>query len=138
VVQTGTPEVIYNQPGSEFVARFLGFKNIFPGTLGNGQLITPFGQFPFSLESDPPGPRDCIFLLRPDTARISGKSDHQIDGTVQERSFRGGLSHLQVEAGSTSLYFEFQSGQDLPAEGETIFLTCQPQHTFQILSWTSP
>lgn len=138
VAQTGTPEAIYNQPATDFVARFLGFKNIFPGILQDSLLITPFGQFQFSLESEPPGARDCTFLLRPDMARISRAGDHQIHGTVLERSFRGGLSHLRVEVGSTNLSFEFQSGLDIPAVGETIYLSCEPQQTFQILSWTSP
>jgi len=138
VAQTGTPEAIYTQPVSVFVARFLGFKNIFSGTLKDGQLLTPFGQFPFSPEADRPGSRDCTFLMRPDTVRISRAGDHQICATVRERSFRGGLSYLRVEVGSTSLSFEFQSGLKMPAEGETIYLAWQPQHTFQILSCTSP
>ncbi len=33
VVQTGTPEEVFHHPKSEFVARFVGIRNVFPGAL---------------------------------------------------------------------------------------------------------
>ena len=33
IVQTGTPSQVFQHPVSEFVARFIGIRNVFPGTL---------------------------------------------------------------------------------------------------------
>jgi thiamine transport system ATP-binding protein len=133
--QTGTPETIYNQPASEFVARFLGFKNIFPGIVQGNQLQTALGNFPLPVNAQHLNPGEVTFLLRPDTAWLAEHGHHQVKGVVIERSFRGGLSHLRIETGSASLDFEFRSGLELPPEGDIIYLAFDPKRTFQILSW---
>jgi ABC-type Fe3+/spermidine/putrescine transport system ATPase subunit len=133
--QVGTPETIYNQPASEFVARFLGFKNIFRGTIRNQLLLTPFGEFIIQSGESLPNQGEVTFLLRPDTSRLTRPGDHQIRGVIRERTFRGGLSYMRVDVGPTILDFEFQSGNNLPGEGETLYLSFVPARTFQILSW---
>lgn len=133
-VQIGTPEEIYHQPASEFVARFLGFKNIFRGEILNGQLQTPFGQYPIRVDQQGRGPAVVSFLLRPDAAILSSGEHPQIRGVVRARSFRGGLSLLQVESDSIRLSFEFQSGQPLPEPGESICLSFNPVQALQLLS----
>ncbi len=133
--QIGTPEAIYTQPASEFVARFLGFKNIFQGCAQGDRLHTAFGIFPIRIQDPHPGSKECTFLFRPDTARVGEQGRYQIEGVVRERSFRGGLSYLRIESGSISLALELSSDPELPVEGEKIQLSIDPQRTFQILSW---
>ncbi|HPO12004.1 MAG TPA: ABC transporter ATP-binding protein [Candidatus Hydrogenedentes bacterium] len=46
VVQTGSPEEVFHHPKSEFVARFIGIRNVFPGILERNeppdQDVAPF------------------------------------------------------------------------------------------------
>lgn len=46
VVQTGNAEDVFHHPKSEFVARFVGIRNVFPGTLEHGEYaekdVAPF------------------------------------------------------------------------------------------------
>src|SRR5690606_19537561 len=41
LAQIGTPEQLYRQPATVFVARFLGMQNVFPARLEAGKLMTP-------------------------------------------------------------------------------------------------
>jgi len=48
VVQIGTPDEIYRNPISAFVASFIGRSNIFQGTANGMDAETPFGRLPLS------------------------------------------------------------------------------------------
>ncbi len=41
VIQTGTPHDVFQHPKSEFVARFVGIRNVFPGVLEAGDARNP-------------------------------------------------------------------------------------------------
>lgn len=53
VVQTGPPDEVFRRPTSEFVARFIGVRNFFPGVLvTNGESIFRFSGLTLSLLTD--------------------------------------------------------------------------------------
>lgn len=138
VIQIGTPEAIYNKPASEFVARFLGFKNIFRGVLQGNKVRIPVGEFrlsgsPERQKTSPDGEGFISVLFRPDAVQIGEGGSHQIKGEVKERSFHGGLSRIVVNTDGTELTFEFQTSHHLPEPGESITLHFKPQDAIQIL-----
>ncbi|MBX5221470.1 MULTISPECIES: ABC transporter ATP-binding protein [unclassified Rhizobium] len=81
IEQIGTPEEIYNNPASAFVADFVGFENVF--ALKDGKLVTPHG--PAAL-SEPPPQAVAGLAWRPRTVTI-GSGPFQ--GTVRGTSFAG-------------------------------------------------
>ncbi|MCH8465916.1 MAG: ABC transporter ATP-binding protein [Roseinatronobacter sp.] len=77
VIQIGTPDEIYRNPVSAFVASFMGRSNILPGTASGMEVKTEFGTLPLSraangavslsvrpeqimLEADPDGPASVV------------------------------------------------------------------------------
>jgi ABC-type Fe3+/spermidine/putrescine transport system ATPase subunit len=151
IAQIGTPEEIYTQPASEFVARFLGFKNILKGIIQDSSVRIPIGDFPI-LQLPPcpttggPGERQVTILLRPDKMVISEQQIDQgrdkrcasgsssLNGIVKERSFRGSLCYVILEVNDLSLTFEFQSGSAIPQLGRGLTLYFNPVDAIQILA----
>jgi thiamine transport system ATP-binding protein len=109
VVQTGTPEAVYAQPASPFVARFLGLTNLLEATPAeDGAVLTACGRFQLAA---PPakGWRGGLLLIRPEAARLSGAGNH-LRAAVAARSFRGAQVRLALQPeGAPPLAF------DLPA-----------------------
>jgi ABC-type Fe3+/spermidine/putrescine transport system ATPase subunit len=130
--QVGTPQIIYRQPASLFVARFLGLNNLLPGTVrraAHGMSIeTPLGPIPI-----PAGePGQVTVLLRPDGASLDGRGEWTLEGRLVEHSFRGSTSRVEVEVGATRLAFEFPSTVSIPADGKTLRLSFDPAEAIQI------
>ncbi len=132
VAQIGSPQEIYRRPGSEFVARFLGFENIFKGRLQNGFL--EFGIGRLRVGDDHTEENDnATVLIRPDAFSVAGKGSQKITGIVRERSFRGSLWRVKVDTKKLALTLEFQTGNRLPKAGESIKLGFEPAEAIQIL-----
>jgi iron(III) transport system ATP-binding protein len=62
IVQTGTPEQLYNHPASLFVARFFCDVNEIAAECRSGQIDTPLGRFlaPSAMADGP-----CVLCIRP-------------------------------------------------------------------------
>lgn len=122
VEQIGTPAELYNQPASEFVARFLGMDNIIPGRricAADGCWVeTALGRWPAPDGASGP----LTVLLRPDAVHLDHSGDCSLSGTVNEVVFRGRSTRLELLANEVSLNFEFPSRTDLPGVGEPVCL----------------
>jgi thiamine transport system ATP-binding protein len=96
VVGAGSPEELWQDPGNEFVARFLGFTNIVTATIDNGVADAGWARFPVSA-SDPAGTRRIA--LRTDGFRVDAAGP--VAATVVSRTFRAGRYEtvLQVTGG---------------------------------------
>jgi putative spermidine/putrescine transport system ATP-binding protein len=81
IEQIGTPEEIYNNPVSAFVADFVGFENVF--ALENGKLVTPQGP----IELPAPAPQTAKGLAWRPRMVVLGSGPFQ--GTVRGTSFAG-------------------------------------------------
>ena len=120
IEQSGTPEAIYKQPRTIFIARFLGFTNILPvERIANGRAITPLGDFEVAGNPTalllPPG---SITLVDADAARTA---------TVRltDRVFEGETYRLRLHDANgitLDLSVPAQSTQEQTAVGKTIGL----------------
>jgi ABC-type Fe3+/spermidine/putrescine transport system ATPase subunit len=132
VEQTGTGPDIYQQPNSVFVARFLGLTNLLPGEVshqdGPAVVHTAIGQVPAKTTLEGP----VILLLHPDGVQLGIKGSCSLEGTVIERSFRGGVYRTRVEVNGVNLSFDLQSSQSLPEEGEPIRLSFDPAEAVRV------
>jgi len=133
--QIDTPETLYLQPKSRFVARFLGFDNLLSGrTAPDGGVKTTQGVFypPHAetprLKTDAP----VTLVLRPEGARIAvGGHTHlpTISGQVATRLFNGQSYRIgvTVKTGET-LVFDLPNEEPPPLTGRPIVLELQPSN----------
>lgn len=132
IEQSGVTEEIYRQPGSSWVARFLGMTNLLPGSVLSldpfvvetacGRML-PLTQ---SQRNLPSVGTDVTLLIKP----VSIRSDPiepcagSLTGKVQENRFLG--DHYRVKLGICSgLNLEFISSTPLP-EGQAVNLNLLP------------
>lgn len=90
IEQFDTPEVIYNHPKSEFVARFIGFENFIELRKGaHGDYVAENGTY-FALNGQE-GDASSLGTIRPDDIHIvdKAKDSNTISGSVTVRTFLG-------------------------------------------------
>ncbi|MCU0530430.1 MAG: ABC transporter ATP-binding protein [Cyanobium sp. Prado107] len=97
LVQTGSPDVIYRQPASAFVACFLGRSNLLRGEAHGSAVDTALGCLP--LASPAHGP--TTIALRPEQIRLV--ADPEAAALVEVREFRGHDQMLRVRVEDTTL-----------------------------------
>jgi ABC-type Fe3+/spermidine/putrescine transport system ATPase subunit len=126
VAQAGTPADIYAHPATRFVAEFLGLKNILPGAVQGPVALTPAGEVPLPAGDWAEGARVQV-VLHPDGLSVAeAGGPGQIEGIIEEKSFRGSRSRVTLTAGGSRLTVEFAASQPLPAVGETLRLKVDP------------
>lgn len=132
VEQIGPPQEIYTNPASVFVARFLGLTNLFAGQVHqteNGLMVeTALGRF--AAPGFPPG--KVTVLLRPDALCLGEARSHIIEGVLVEVDFHGQTCQASICSGDTSLYIDIPSNNQLPAIGEQIKLSFDPESALLI------
>ncbi len=128
LIQLASPEELYLQPKTEFVARFLGFKNLIPAQAGpEGGVLTPLGTlYPKVMEA---GPGARVFLiLRPEAAQATpGGTVPTFRCRVLDRLFIGRHYRVTVAApGGLELVFELNREPPPPPIGSVLELTLNP------------
>jgi ABC-type Fe3+/spermidine/putrescine transport system ATPase subunit len=139
IEQEGAPQAVHRAPANAFVAGFLGFHNLLPGTAqrdadtpGGWAVETALGRLPLA---EPPAPdllasSYCV-LIRPDAARLEAQVEPGaaafVSGQVIASSFRGGIYRLQLaptNAPTRTLIFDVPTwgSRHLPAVGQSVDL----------------
>jgi ABC-type Fe3+/spermidine/putrescine transport system ATPase subunit len=131
VVQIGTPQELYRQPDSAWVARFLGLANLLSAKVVELQRVrTALGV----LEVESPGMddgdvgSDAQLLIRPEAASVAETGPNLIELEVTSRSFRG--IHWQLDGrheSGVTLAFIFSAGVDLPGPGGRVVVSLNPE-----------
>jgi iron(III) transport system ATP-binding protein len=118
LVQQGTPEEIYTEPATPFVARFTGLAGEVPARIKERNadgtvLVEPEGGTPFLARSrsGSASVNDVIVLIRPAGVHLSpagdslaGEQGHHLTGRVTDVAFRGrGYEHAIDIDGRTRL-----------------------------------
>ena len=127
VVQKDTPESLHMHPRSLFVARFLGFKNLLPGSITEaGGINTDLGTL-FPANTGAPAGKKVTVLLRPESARLAGSRKPDvaagiIAGRVAGRLFVGQRFRVRVALeNNLELTFDLPNHHPPPPlEGEIV------------------
>ncbi len=133
VVQIGTPEGVYRQPATAWVARFLGLTNLLNTKILGDEIETEIGRleigdWALSVANLQSLISNLQLLIRPEAARLSTGGPNTVRGVVTERSFRGERYRLSMRHESgVELAFNMPANVDLPACGEAITLSLDPQ-----------
>ncbi len=133
VEQIGAPQEIYRKPGSVFVARFLGLDNLIPGVIAPNATA---GRAAHTAIGDFPAPDniqgEVTILLRPDAARLDPNAPMQLQGVLEEVSFRGGVVQATLAVNGVALQFQFPATVSLPEPGSRLSLGFEPAEAIQI------
>lgn len=90
IEQIGTPQTVYNQPNSPFVARFLGFQNVIEATaVSPNQLQTPIGTI--TVEANLSVGSALSLLIKPDEVDFS---DSQLGVVLGENEILVEVTHV--------------------------------------------
>jgi spermidine/putrescine transport system ATP-binding protein len=100
IEQVGTPEEVYREPASEFVADFIGDTNLFDGTVAkrNGATTVEFGGsegFTFTTDRTVEG-GDVTVSIRPEEFYLEDEGPG-VRARVTERYFQGERTDYVVD-----------------------------------------
>ena len=106
IMQIGSPEQIYRQPNSRFVADFVGSSNILPP-----DFVASIG-----------GERRWA-SLRPEAISVGPAGADALGGTITARSYLGASTRLAITANGVLLHALVPSTDGLPVEGQAVSLS---------------
>lgn len=105
LLQVGSPEQIYEQPETKFVADFIGETTFVNGTVaGPGIVELPSGRT-VATRTDSPTGTSVTLALRPERLYLApsgepvGDSMNSIEGTVARRVYLGNAHFYEVDVG---------------------------------------
>jgi ABC-type Fe3+/spermidine/putrescine transport system ATPase subunit len=131
VEQVGTPDEIYDQPGSQFVADFIGLSEFIEGTVlsvGSEKAIVAVDELRFAVPASPKmQPREkLLFFIRPNDIDLfpPGQSggENTFDGVVSKMTYLGDKIDYRIAVGG-SLELRVQTdGKVRFEQGESVRL----------------
>jgi len=126
IEQDATPEELYRQPTTPFVAKFLGFTNLFEATcVAEDRIETSFGIWPVETKGHQIGEK-LIVLIRPEAASLQPQPGAiSVDGRLVSSLFRGRYYQITLAILGQHLIFEMPSSE-LPSVGSQITLWLNP------------
>lgn len=102
IQQIGTPEEIYNEPNTVFVADFIGESNIFDGKMCGKKRVRFCGS-EFACLDDLPVGSDVDVVVRPEDVEMTAPDKGQITGTVQSVIFKGMHYEIALQSGENEI-----------------------------------
>ena len=108
VVESGSPEDLYNQPATPYVASFLGASNLVPGrieSMGEGSVSIVFGNAKLDVLANggvAAVGRPVTMSIRPERISLSRKEPaaSSFSGRVTESFYRGEAMQILVDVGA--------------------------------------
>ena len=98
ILQTGTPQDIYNEPVNAFVADFIGESNIVAGTMLRDRRVE-FAGAEFDCVDEGFGQGEGVeVVIRPEDVQITAPEDAPIVGVVESVVFKGVHNEITVGA----------------------------------------
>jgi spermidine/putrescine transport system ATP-binding protein len=152
IEQLGTPEDLYERPQTDFVARFLGVSNLLEADVaGNDDRFTSMRLKDGTIVRAPSGmvngATSVRVGVRPEKLRILALEDgasgattdlNAIEGTVLDSSYMGVSTQYLIATPYDhrlivyAQNLETAGASEVLADGQRVYLTWKPQHTFVI------
>ena len=128
IQQIGTSREIYEQPGSQFVADFVGNTNFIEGTVSSGGVRTELGDV--RVATNGLAAHDTVAIsIRPedvDLKETRPSGDNVWEGRVEQKVFLGEAVDFRVKVGSRTLLSR-QHPTLRTKVGESIFVHLDPE-----------
>jgi putative spermidine/putrescine transport system ATP-binding protein len=121
IEQIGSPEAIYGQPATEFVAGFIGRVNLLQGEIMGEKLKILERSFPISGRHLPQGKVTCA--IRPERIRLQQPASSTLTADIQAATYLGSIVHYQLSVSSDySIQAEVPGPQAVFKPGEQVGL----------------
>jgi len=145
--QIGTPQEIYNNPASLFVAGFIGSANLLPGQVvssdGGDTVVELSAGHTVRARTDTPRPSGTpvSVMLRPERLIVAAEGNdggRSIEGTVADIVFQGATARIVVHLRDESeVIASVITGTDLPFlhPGSPVHLSWEPDSAFLLSGW---
>lgn len=129
IMQLGSPQELYRQPASKFMASFMGDANIFPATL-TGDTVEIFS---YRLPRPPQFITDKSSVtvgVRPEAITLSLQGDESQRCTVSHVAYMGPQYEVTVDWHGQSMLLQINATQLQPSVGDSLFLQIHPYGMF--------
>jgi len=129
IEQLGTPEDMYEQPRSAFVADFIGISNVMRGRVQSGGMIrTDDGSLPLPDGCEARAGEDGALIVRPEKMLLCAFDEAFVSGRVEETIYAGSETKLLVRLPSgTLITVRRQAGLPGVAIGEHVSIRWDKQ-----------
>ncbi|MBE7424494.1 MAG: ABC transporter ATP-binding protein [Ideonella sp.] len=120
IAQHDTPQSLYEQPASEFVARFMGEAALFDGeALVDGRVrLGPLHWRP--RRALPPGA--VRVAVRPEAWSVAARDDGGLPGTVQKCAYLGGTQELTIATALGEVFVAWPQPEPPWTPGQAVWL----------------
>ncbi|WKC85538.1 ABC transporter ATP-binding protein [Borreliella lusitaniae] len=102
ILQVGTPEEIYNEPKTKFVADFIGESNIFDGTYKKELVVSLLGHEFECLDKGFEAEEAVDLVIRPEDIKLLPKGTGHLSGTITSAIFQGVHYEMTLEIQKTN------------------------------------
>ncbi|OBU05937.1 ferric ABC transporter ATP-binding protein [Morganella psychrotolerans] len=129
IMQLGSPQELYRQPASKFMASFMGDANIFPATLSHDAVEI----FNYRLPRPPQFVTEKSSVtvgVRPEAITLSLQGDESQRCTVTHVAYMGPQYEVTVDWHGQSMLLQINATQLQPSAGESLFLQIHPYGMF--------
>jgi iron(III) transport system ATP-binding protein len=129
IAQAGTPEELYTQPESVFVATFMGEANNVQGTIERcegGQAQIALGPLRLALPDRglPAGRTELV--IRPEAIRFAADGEAGLPATVQRATYMGSHSEYLLDTAIGTLFAVIPDRLRRRAVGAQVLLALAP------------
>ncbi|HBO24945.1 ferric ABC transporter ATP-binding protein [Providencia sp.] len=129
IMQLGSPQELYRQPASKFMASFMGDANIFPATLTH-DTVDIFNYRlprPVQIVTD----KNQVTLgVRPEAITLSLQGDESQRCTITYVAYMGPQYEVTVDWHGQSMLLQINATQLQPSVGENLYLQIHPYGMF--------
>lgn len=118
IEQTGSPDDVYYEPETAFVARFVGDSNMLAGDVEGSTVDTALGSVTVA---EPPDGDRAVVLVRPEdvlTGDEADDADNRFEASLEARSYTGETTEFIVQAEGVDLHVLRPGAASLPREVE--------------------
>ncbi|WP_323838860.1 ferric ABC transporter ATP-binding protein [Photorhabdus africana] len=125
IMQIGTPQTLYRQPASEFMASFMGDANIFPATLGTDYV--EIFQYRLPRPANFTTNRQSVTVgVRPEAITLSRNGNISQRCTISHVAYMGPQYEVTVDWQGQTLLLQINATQLQPDVGDNYYLEIHP------------
>ncbi|MGO0764387.1 TOBE domain-containing protein, partial [Citrobacter freundii] len=128
IMQIGSPQDLYRQPASRFMASFMGDANLFPATFGD-QYVDIYGyHLPRPLHFDTQG--EGMVGVRPEAITLSDHGEESQRCVIRHVAYMGPQYEVTVEWHGQEILLQVNATRLQPDVGEQYYLEIHPYGMF--------
>ncbi|MQL48954.1 ferric ABC transporter ATP-binding protein [Photorhabdus khanii] len=131
IMQIGTPQTLYRQPASEFMASFMGDANIFPATLGSDYVEIFHYRLPRP-ENFTTHRQSVTVGVRPEAITLSRHGNASQRCTISHVAYMGPQYEVTVNWQDQTLLLQINATQLQPNIGDNYYLEIHPFGMFML------